>query len=127
MQPARKYEAETPPSKRNSERIANANIIAGSLWMVAISLALFFLPAVNGLIGGLVGGFKVGSPRNALIAAILPALVIGAGLVFLLNVLGFPVLGFFAGAAVGSLVALSEVGLILGALLGGWFRSRQRA
>lgn len=98
------------------ERRSSANIINGSLWMVGITLALFFIPAVNGLIGGLVGGYKIGSPKNALIAAVLPAVVIGVGLVFFFSILGFPVLGFFAGAAIGALVALSEVGLLIGAL-----------
>jgi hypothetical protein len=126
MEPARKFETKAEPSIQEVNRPANANIILGSLWMVGISLALFFLPAINGLVGGLVGGYKVGTPRNALIAAILPAVVIGVGLVLFFSVLGFPVLGFFSGAAVASLIALSEIGLLVGAWIGGFVRSQKK-
>jgi hypothetical protein len=125
MQPARKHEPEAKSSIQEVNQVANANIIGGSLWMVGISLVLFFLPAINGLVGGLVGGYKVGTPRNALIAAILPAVVIGIGLVLFFNVLGFPVLAFFAGITIASLVALSEVGLLVGAWIGGFIRAQK--
>jgi hypothetical protein len=96
----------------------HASVVVGALWMVLISLALFFVPAVNGVIAGLVGGYLVGTLGRAMAAAILPALIVALGLWALLTVFGLPVIGLFAGAAVTILIVLSEIGLFLGAILG---------
>ena len=53
-------------------------IFAGSAWMVPLSMALFFLPLINGLVGGFVGRYKVGSVERALLAAILRAALVAA-------------------------------------------------
>ena len=102
----------------NSAPDHHTSVVAGALWMVVISLALFFVPAVNGVIAGLVGGYLVGTLGRAMAAAILPALIVALGLWALLTVVGLPVIGFFAGAAVTVLIAVSEIGLFLGAVLG---------
>lgn len=54
----------------------DSSIVASALWMIVISVVLFFAPAVNGLIGGAVGGYKAGSISRGLAAGILPALVV---------------------------------------------------
>ena len=97
------------------------NIIAASAWMVGISLILFFLPLLNGLIGGAVGGYKAGSPSRGFMAALIPAVVVGALLWAVFALFGGPVIGFLAGAAAGVLVLLADVGLFIGALIGGYF------
>ena len=102
-----------------------ANIVSGSLWMVGISLVLFFLPLINGLIGGYVGGYKVGSPKRAIIAAILPAIVVALGLWILLIALELPVIGFIAGTAAGILILLADIGIFVGALIGGMMSNRR--
>jgi hypothetical protein len=96
------------------------NLFTGSFLMVAITLLLFFLPAINGIIGGLVGGYKVGSVGRALVAAILPAVLASIGLWILLALLDLPVIvGFLAGTAVALLVILSDLGIFIGAAIGG--------
>lgn len=60
----------------NTSGSERSSVVGASLRMVGVSLALFFLPAINGLIGGLVGGYKGGMSR-ALVAAILPAAIVG--------------------------------------------------
>lgn len=87
--------------------------------MVFLSLALFFLPLVNGLIAGLVGGYKVRGVARALAAAILPGIAVGAGLWIIFALFEAPVWGLLAGAAVGALILLSDVGLFVGAAVGG--------
>lgn len=94
-------------------------VVAGSVIMVVVSLALFFAPALNGMVAGIVGGYRVGEPRRALMAALLPAVVVGLGLLVLLSVLEIPVLGALGTAAVGAWVVVSVVGLLFGALIGG--------
>jgi hypothetical protein len=96
-----------------------ANVVTGAVWMIGISLVLFFLPVINGLIGGFVGGYKVGTPGRAVGAAILPAIVVALGLWLLLIVLGLPLVGFIAGTTVGILILLSDIGMFVGALIGG--------
>jgi hypothetical protein len=108
-------------------RSQSKSVLTGSVWMVVLSLALFFLPAINGLVGGVVGGYKAGNARRALLAAILPAVLLALGLWVLLSVLGMPVLGVFAGLAVGVWVAVSDLGLFVGALIGGLVRRAQAA
>lgn len=95
------------------------SVFMGSIWMVVISLVLFFLPILNGLIGGLVGGYMVRGVGRALAAAILPAIVVAVGLWILLAVLDLPVVGFLAGVAIGLWILFSDLGLLLGAALGG--------
>ena len=100
------------------DRHSHTGTILGAVWMVVISLVLFFLPGVNGLIAGLVGGYMIGSISRAFTAAILPALIVAAGLWALLTLVGLPVIGFLAGTAVTILIASSEVALFVGAFLG---------
>lgn len=93
--------------------------MVGSLWMVVIGLALMFIPVVNGLIAGLVGGYKVGSVKRGLIAALLPSLAIGILLWVVLLTLGLPVVGALAGIGIALLVIGADLGLFLGAAIGG--------
>lgn len=96
-----------------------SSVFAGSVWMVVLSLLLFFLPVINGLIGGFVGGMKVGGVKRALTAALLPALLVAIGLWVLLAILDLPIFGLVAGVAVGIWVILADVGLFIGAAMGG--------
>lgn len=123
------------PSERNEWRgkispiqsvTQRTSLVEGALWMVGISLALFFLPAINGLIGGFVGGYKVGSVGRALAAAVLPAVFVAVGLWILLALLGLPFVGLFTGMAIAGLVVLADVGLFLGAAIGGAVRALER-
>ena len=97
----------------------DSSIVVSALWMIVISLLLFFLPAINGLIGGAVGGYKAGSAGRGLSAAILPSVIVGLSLWGLLASFDRPVLGFFGGLAVGLWALISSVSLLIGAALGG--------
>lgn len=98
---------------------SDSSILASSLWMIAISLLLFFLPAINGLVGGAVGGYKAGSAGRGVVAAVLPSIVVGLSLWGLLAWYDRPVLGFFGGLAVGLWALISSVALLIGAAIGG--------
>ena len=111
------------PDARND----NTNVAIGALWMVGITLALFFLPTLNGLIGGFVGGYKVGSVKRALAAAILPGVISAVGLWVIFAILGSPIFGVLAGSALLLMIALSEIGLFIGAALGGYSAEKPRS
>jgi hypothetical protein len=88
-------------------------------WMLVLSILLFWLPVVGPLIAGFVGGRKAGSLSNALIAVLLPGLMIGVAMFFLASLLtGLPIIGAFA-AAGGLMLAFAHVGpLLLAAIVG---------
>jgi len=97
----------------------DTSLVVSALWMLVISMLLFFLPALNGLIGGAVGGFKAGSVKRGLIAALLPALAAGLGIWALLAVFNAPIIGFLSGLAFGIWALISSIGLLIGAMVGG--------
>ena len=92
--------------------------------MVLISLLLFFLPLFNGLIGGFVGGYKVGGAMRAVAAALLPAVIVAMVLWVLLAQFALPSIGLFAGFAGGALIILADLGLLVGAFIGGLISHR---
>ncbi len=95
-------------------------ILAGLFWMIVISILLFWVPTVGPLIAGIVGGKKSGGVGNAMIAALLPAILLGVFLFFFASVLtGAPLIGMVAGAGAFALVASNVIPLIIGAFIGG--------
>jgi hypothetical protein len=100
-------------------QVRNSSIIASSFWMVLVSLMLFFLPAINGLIGGAVGGYKAGSAGRGIGAAVLPSIIVGLLMWGIFAVFDAPLIGFIGGMAVGIWALLSSIGLLIGAAIGG--------
>jgi hypothetical protein len=97
-----------------------SSIVGASVWMLVISLLLFWLPFVGPLLGGVVGGRKAGGVGRAILASLVPAFV-AAVLFLVLGTLltGLPLIGAIA-AAGGFVLVAAEVGpMILGAILGG--------
>lgn len=96
------------------------SIGAAITWMLLISLLLFWLPVLGGLIAGFVGGRKAGSVGSAVLAVFLPAIVV-FWVMFLLgaSLVGVPLIGFIAGMG-GLVLSLMHVGpLLIGAIFGG--------
>lgn len=90
-----------------------------TVWMVVLSVLLFWLPAVGPLIAGFVGGRMAGGVGPAVVAAILPS-VLAAVLLFLLGSLfALPVIGALVGAGIFFVVLAESVPLIIGAAVGG--------
>ena len=81
-----------------------SSIVGASVWMLVISLLLFWLPFVGPLLGGVIGGRKAGGVVRAILAALVPAFVVGVLLFVLATLLtGMPLIG--AVAAAGGFVA----------------------
>ena len=93
------------------------------IWMIGLSILLFWMPFLGGLIAGFVGGRKAGKVSEAVLAVILPGLILGI-LTFLLGSIlgGIPVIGQLFGlvAGMGALVLsfLNVIPLLIGAVLG---------
>ncbi len=98
----------------------NGNIINAMLRMFVISIPLFWLPVIGALSAGIVGGKKAGSPGRAMIAVILPAILLGGGLLaFSSNLSGLPIVRVVSGLR-GLSFAMFNIGpLMIGAIIGG--------
>src|SRR5262249_13862129 len=95
-------------------------IVAGAVWMFVISVLLFWLPVIGALIAGLVGGKKAAGVGAAVVAALLPAIVVGVALFLSATALtGFPPIGIVAGAGGFALMAAHVGPLLIGAIIGG--------
>ncbi|MGZ3696383.1 MAG: hypothetical protein ACXVBE_06490 [Bdellovibrionota bacterium] len=136
MEPAKKivFPIPEPVPPRNRLRAvlppastSNSRLVASALWAIGISMALFFLPLLNGLIGGFVGGYLAGSVKRGLIAMILPAAAVGAGLWLLFATLGAPVFGVLVSSGAAVMIAMSEIGIFLGAAIGGYAAQNPRS
>ena len=102
---------------RNAHIQAQGSVVVGAIWMIVISLLLFWLP-FGPLIAGIVGGKRAGGVGPAIAAVFLPALFLGIFFLVAATALtGLPVLGLLAGAG-GFFLAAAGVGqLLLGAIL----------
>jgi hypothetical protein len=98
----------------------DGSILAAVIWMFIISLLLFWIPGIGGLIAGIVGGKKAGGVLSAIFAVFLPAMLFGSALAIMSTSLtGIPLIGVVA-AAGGFFLAASYVGpMLIGAIIGG--------
>ncbi|MDI3260498.1 MAG: hypothetical protein QJR02_12490 [Sinobacteraceae bacterium] len=99
---------------------SRGSVWLGAFWMFLISLLLFWAPGVGGLLAGIVGGKVAGGVGPALLAALLPAFVLGGLLFFFATALtGLLAIGVLAGLG-GFALGLVHIGmLLLGAIIGG--------
>lgn len=93
-------------------------VLRGTLWMLGLSLLLFWLPLFGPLIAGFVGGRMIGRAGSAVLVALVPAIAVGALAVLVLSLFDLPIVGAIAGLGVFVAVAVQDVPLILGAWAG---------
>src|SRR5262249_33616043 len=80
-------------------------------------LVLSFIPFFGGLIAGVVGGKIAGSSERGVFAAVIPAILVGLGVI--LVGLIHPVFGLIAGVAAFFAAARHLIGVGIGASIGG--------
>ncbi len=97
----------------------NRRFVSASITMGLLTASLFFIPIVNGVVGGAVGGYKVASPLQAVyvVLVVIPPLAIVLYLIY--STAGAPVFGVPYHPSVITLISTGCVGLLLGAVLGG--------
>ncbi|MCW8963407.1 MAG: hypothetical protein OQL16_06375, partial [Gammaproteobacteria bacterium] len=74
----------------------SGSIVMGSIWMVVLSILLFWLPVFGPLLAGFVGGKSAGGIGGGIMAVFLPAIVmvlLAVFLVPLIPVASIPVIG----------------------------------
>ena len=102
------------------------SVLIPAIWMIVISLLLFWLPGFGPLIAGYVGGRRAGDVGHAFVASLLPMVLVGAAVFIILTLVVAPILGPLApavGAIAGTLTVIYlivlEIALIAGAVVGG--------
>lgn len=101
-----------------------AGIVEAALWMVGLSFILgCCLPVIGPLLGGLVGGYKAADIGNAIAAAMLPALVVGAGVLLAVTFATVPVAigplaGLIGGFGAFGMVLINCAPIFVGAIIG---------
>jgi hypothetical protein len=95
------------------------SIGSATLWMVGFSVLLFWIPPVGPLVAGFVGGRKAGDVGPAIVAAIIPAILVAALLFLVGTLVSLPVIGALVGAGLFFVIAFESVPLLIGALIGG--------
>lgn len=100
-----------------------SSIVAAMLWMIVISILLFWLPLIGPFLGGVVGGRKAGSVKRGLAACFLPALLFAVFVFIVMTLWGLPFSGLVFGGILGGTVAITILvegfSLVCGAIVGG--------
>jgi len=89
------------------------SIFIAFLWMLFLSILLFWIPVFGQFIAGLVGGKKAGGAGRAIIAFLLPAIIFT-----LLFICAFPLVPII-GISSSLLLIMSNFTLFCGAIVGG--------
>lgn len=92
--------------------------IASVAIMVSISFLLFWMPFLNGLLGGSFGGYHAGKMKRALAASVVCSVMVPAILAFLHYFSEQPGLHFLLGLTFKQWIVLHVLGTFLGAIGG---------
>ena len=99
--------------------IDRGSVGSAMLWMIGLSILLFWLPTIGPLIAGFVGGRKAGGIGAAFVAAIIPAILVGVLLVLLGTLVDLPIIGALVGAGLFFIILFESIPLLIGAVVGG--------
>ena len=130
--------------------LSNRGVWPAWLWMFVLALLLGWIPFIGPAIAGFVGGLQAGDTRSALIAAVIPSVIVAglllllgsviglpiiaalipsvivAGLLFLLgSVVGLPIVAALVSAGLVVILLIGSLPLLAGAFLGGMVSERR--
>ena len=105
--------------------LTNRGVWPAWLWMFILAVLLSWLPFIGPAIAGFVGGMQAGNVGSALVAGIIPSVIVGALVLLLGTVIGLPLLAGLIGAGVFMVLILGTLPLLLGAWAGGMVAERR--
>ena len=103
----------------------NRGIWPAWLWMFLLALLLGWIPFLGPAIAGFVGGLQAGDTRSAVIASLIPSVIVAVVLLVLGSVVGVPILAALAGAGLLVILLIASLPLIAGAFIGGMVSERR--
>ena len=86
-----------------------------ALYMGAISLLLIWLPLIGPIVAGIVGGKAARTVGKAIVAAIIPSIVLGAALFGILNAFELPLIGAVTGIGIFLFILFGDIPMIIAA------------
>jgi hypothetical protein len=110
----------TPPARPIGMFGNNRGVWPAWLIMLVLSLLLGWLPFVGPAIAGWIGGMQAGSVGSAIIAALVPSLILTILVWVFGAVIDFGLVSAFVGIGLFMILVIGALPLLLGALVGGW-------
>ena len=104
---------------------SNRGVWPAWLWMFILALLLGWLPFIGPAIAGFVGGLQAGDAGSALVAAIIPSLIVAAVIFALGTLIGVPIIAALVGTGIFMVLVLGTLPLLLGASIGGYMSERR--
>lgn len=105
--------------------LSNRGVWPAWLWMFVLALLLGWIPFIGPAIAGFVGGLQAGDTRSALIASLIPSVIVAAVLLVLGSVVGVPIIAALVGAGLLVVLLIGSLPLIAGAFIGGMVSERR--
>lgn len=90
-------------------------MIKAALYMSVISLLLIWLPIVGPVVAGIAGGKAARTVGKALLASVIPSILVGAALFAILNAFELPLIGALSGIAVFVFVLVGDIPMAIAA------------
>lgn len=101
-------------------RVYQRSVLGASLWMIAVTGLLAWLPFIGPFLGGVVGGRHAGSVGRALLAVAVTIGVAGAFVCVLgVALTSWPLVGALAGLGASAILVAHAGPLVLGSVVGG--------
>ncbi|MFN2389410.1 MAG: hypothetical protein ABR575_07390 [Actinomycetota bacterium] len=91
------------------------SVVKAALYMGVISLLLIWLPIIGPVVAGVVGGRAARTVGKALVAAMIPSILLGAGLFAILTAFDLPVIGAVSGVAVFLFILIGDIPMAIAA------------
>lgn len=98
--------------------IGGGSTAKAALWMIGLSIVLFWLPVLGPAIAGFVGGTEARTMGKAMTAALLPAVLLGVLVGLVLTAFDLPLIGTVAGVGVAIAVLIQDIPMFIGAAFG---------
>lgn len=95
--------------------VERGSVIKAALYMSVISLLLIWLPIVGPVVAGIAGGKAARTVGKALLASVIPSILVGAALFAILNAFELPLIGALSGIAVFVFVLVGDIPMAIAA------------
>lgn len=105
-------------STKSKRVIGGGSVSKAAVWMIGLSVLLFWLPVLGPAIAGFVGGTEARTLGKAMTAALIPAVLVGLLVALLLSAFDLPVIGTVAGIGIGIAVLIQDIPMFIGAAFG---------
>jgi hypothetical protein len=105
--------------------VQEGSVARAAVWMIGLSILLIWLPVLGPFVAGVVGGREARSLGKGLVAALVPAVLLGLLVGVILALFDLPLIGTVAGIGVLLWVAFEDIPMFIGAALGGFLAERR--